>query len=351
MSNSELELFMGAGRELTNRANLPSRDDKVQRQEEFSLNGVTTLVLGEMLAQVAILPMPRLQTIRLLCFDGDREMLNAVRGEVRGGKLTLEGTLPYKAGSPQRGHGNVYGGNVFGRNTVISGGAFISGGSVHIGNGNIISGDFIGGNGEETLIIGGREVDLNRSFQMVLIVPQTLNLKVDRFVGSIGITDELLGELNYSPSFKSYLYAPHGLGALAGDLSGSGYLEVGHVRGETELDISGSADAIFGELQGTAVLEISGSGKIRCRSAAATARASVSGSGKITFECGTTPSLRASVSGSGKVAHYGTITGNARLSVSGSGKIEAPRVLGEVNPSVTGSGKVIANGQTYRPRW
>jgi hypothetical protein len=307
--SAEVEKFLGAGTTLSNRDNLPT--GKGRMNQSFG-GDIRKIVLGRMLAQVAIVPMDVPQP-SLVGYDGDEQMLAAVKGNVAGTTLTLKGEIPFKAGGAH----NPFGSNVFmGGNVTITGGSFSSFSSS-------------GGSGG-TIILDGREVDLDRSIQLVLIIPKTTNIKVSGLIGAVGITDYLDAELDFSPSIRAELVAS-GVKSLIGDLSGSGKASLTSVTEDADLEVSGSGTFTIGEVAGNV-------------------DAKVSGSGNVTISRGTSLKFRGSVSGSGNVSHYGTVRGNARLRVSGSGNAVATRVDGEVDRSVTGSGQVTVNGTTYRPR-
>lgn len=294
MSGTEVERFFSTSQSLSSRDNLPTRQAK--RQENFSASNISKIVLGRMLAQVAIVPMPGIDYIALLGYGGDREMLAAVHGRIEGTTLKLEGEIPFKPGSSS---GSFGGGGVFiGGNVTIVGSSYSSVSSS-------------GGSGGDTIILNNREVDLDRAIQFTLMVPSTLNVKVSGLIGAIGITDYLDAELDFSPSIRAELVAD-GVKSLIGDLKGSGKASLTSVMESADLEVSGS--------------------------------------GNITISRGASRKFRGSVSGSGNVSHYGTVRGDARLRVSGSGSAIATRVEGEVDRSVTGSGRVTVNGKTYRPR-
>lgn len=303
---SAVERFLGAGRMMSDRNNLPTTG---RRQERFP--AVRKIVLGRMVAQVAIIPMPVAQ-ISLIGYDGDAEMMSALRGSIEGGVLRLNGEIPFKPGSAN---------NAFGRTSGI----FV-GGNVVIGGSSFSSSS----GGGDTIILDGREVDLGRSIRFGLVVPQDVDVKIGGLIGAIGITDHLDGELDFSPSVRAELVA-RSVESLVGDLNGSGKATVGAVTGDADMEVSGSGSFQVGSVSGKVDAQVSGSGDI-----------SVGG--------GASHKLRASVSGSGMIHHNGVVTGDARLSVSGSGEVTAATVRGEVDRSVSGSGYIRANGKTYRKR-
>ncbi len=308
---TEVERFMSAGHALADISNLPTGQGQWQRQYRIGQSG--TVILGRMLAQVAIVPMPA-DRATLIGVDGDPEMLAALTAQNEGGALRIEGGIPFKPGS---GHSS-FGGTFFGSGVTV-----ISGGSVSYSSS--------GGSGH-AVIIEGREVDLSRYIRLVLAVPAATSVRVSDLLGTIGITADLDGSLDFSPSFLAELVATGSVASLTGDLSGSG-------------------SALIGAVAGDADMEVSGSGSFRIGEACGSVTAKVSGSGSVAIGGGTSTQLRASVSGSGSVRHQGVTTGDARLRVSGSGQVHAATVGGTVDPKVSGSGSITANGRTYRPRW
>jgi len=301
--------FFGTSAALSDSRNLPKGEGRMY--QDFPGN-VRKVVLGRMLAQVSIIPMAT-STITLIGYSGDEQMLRAVSGRVDdSGTLKLEGEIPFKPGGSRNhfGGGIVIGSNV----TITSGGSYSS---------------FSSGDGD-TIVIDGREVDLDRTIRLALIIPSTVNVKIGKLIGPVGITDRLDAELNFSSSMRAELMA-HGVKSLIGDISGSGQASVTSVTEDADLEVSGSGQIAIGTVSGSV-------------------EAKISGSGTVTVNGGTSSKLRSSVSGSGKIFHYGTVMGDARLRVTGSGNITASQVRGEVDPSVTGSGWITANGVTYRPR-
>lgn len=308
---TEVERFMSAGHALADIRNVPAGQGQWQRQ--YSTGQAGTVILGRMLAQVAVVPV-NAGRCTLTGADGDPQMLAALTARLEGGALRIEGAIPFKPGS---GHGPFRGTFSGSGITVISGGSFScssSGGSGH------------------TVIIDGREVDLSRYIRLVLAVPPATSVRVSDFLGTIGITGDLQGSLDFSPSFLAELVAAGSVGSLTGDLTGSGSAMLGAVAGDADIEVSGSGSFRIGEVLGNVTAKISGSGSV-----------AIGG--------GTSTQLRASVSGSGSVSHQGVTTGDARLRVSGSGQVCAATIYGAVDPKVSGSGSITANGRTYRPRW
>ncbi len=308
---TEVERFMSAGHALADVRNLPAGQGQWRRQ--YSTGQAGTVILGRMLAQVAVVPVPA-DRCTLVGADGDPEMLAALAARLEGRALRIEGDIPFKPGG---GHGPFRGTFSGSGVTVISGGSFSCSSS--------------GGHGH-TVIIEGREVDLSRYIRLVLTVPAATSVQVSDLLGTVGITGDLDGSLDFSPAFLAELVAAGSVGSLTGDLTGSGSAMLGAVAGDADMEVSGSGSFRIGEVLGSVT-------------------AKVSGSGSVAIGGGTSTQLRASVSGSGSVCHQGLITGGARLRVSGSGNVIAAAVRGAIDPKVAGSGSITANGRTYRPRW
>ncbi|WP_335991693.1 GIN domain-containing protein [Glycomyces sp. MUSA5-2] len=311
--------FPTASTDLANRASLPTGPGLGQQQ--YAAAEVDKIILGKMLAQVAVVPMPGVDTITVVAHGGDSAMLAALRGTVTGRTLRLEGTLPFKPGTA-RTSGSV---NYIGGNVTVTGMTVI--------NGRVVSGTTVTGSGSlgDTVILDGREVDLDRSIQLVVVIPARLDLAVRDLIGAVGITDDLAGFLDFAPSVRCDLVAA-GVNDFEGELRGSGRVTVAAVAFDADVQVTGSGTCVLGSVAGAADLKISGSGDV-------------------TVQGGTTTRLRAQVTGSGDIRHGGTVTGKARLRVSGSGDIRVHTVTGEVDQGVAGSGEITANGQTYRPRW
>lgn len=304
-----VERFLGASRSLADVNRLPAVG--VQRQERFDADGVEQVVLGRMLAQVAVIPM-QTDVVTLVGYGGDKAMLERLSVSVRGGRLTVSGEVPLLPGR--------------------SSGTYFFGDSVTVnvtGSGSFTS--FSSGSGSKRLIVDSREVDLDRAIQIGIVVPVSMGVKVAGMAGAIGVAGDLAGVLDFSPSLTVDLYA-HRVGSLAGDVSGASHAVIERVDGEAAVEISGSGAVALGGVDGAADLHVSGSGLI-----------SIAG--------GRTDRLRARVSGSGRIRHDGVVTGDARLRVSGSGSVSAARVEGDVDRSVSGSGTVRANGERHTSRW
>jgi len=314
MQGNEVERFLGASHDLANRNNLPTHH--ARRQENFDASRINKITLGRMLAQVAIIP-TNVNQITLIGYGGDERMMAAVKGRVEGSTLKFDGDIPFKSGG---GH-NSFGHSRFGNNAFV-------GGNITIGNGSFTS--FSSSGGGDMIVLDGREVDLERAIQLVLMVPTTMNVKVGGLIGAVGITDHLDAELDFSPSIRAELSASS-VRSLIGDLSGSGKVTLGNVIEDADL-------------------EITGSGSFRVNTIGGKITARVTGSGNIVVEQGTSRILRASVTGSGQVRHGGTVD-TARLSVTGSGHILAANVRGDVDHDITGSGTITFNGKTNDSRW
>lgn len=306
-------------RKLASRNNLPKEDRGFGTS--FKTYGLRRIVIGEMLAQVSVLPAHG--NIAFIEGYGDSEMLKVLqqKSDIKHGTLNLEGGLPFKPGVKRDRFG---GGGVY-----MSGGDMVVTGDVVIGGRSFSS--VSSGRGSTMMIVNGCEVDLSRAIRLVLMVPPTVNLKIDGLIGAIGITDRLDASVTFSPSHNANL-AAGAIKSLVCDLSGSGEVDVREVAEDAELDISGS-------------------GRVYASSVRGAVEASISGSGSVSIDGGPTRQLKASISGSGNISHGGTVTGNARMRVSGSGNITVSRVNGEVDTSIGGMGTIRANGQVYKPRW
>lgn len=313
-----VDRFLAAG-PLADRSFLPTGPGL--GQDRYRAADIDRVVLGRMLAQVAVVPMPGLDTITVVAHDGDRAMIAALTGTVQGRTLRLEGDIPFKPGTASGfGSGNYIGGNV-----TVTGMTVI--------NGRVVSGATVSGSGSigDTIIVNGREVDLARSIRLVVVVPARIDLAVRDLVGAVGITDDLDGVLDFAPALRATLVAA-AVAHFEGDLSGAGRATVAAVHGDAAISVSGSGTLTLGTVAGNV-------------------DARVSGSGDVSIQGGTTRRLRAQVSGSGDIRHGGTVTGDARLRVSGSGDIRIATVAGDLDHAVSGSGEITANGRTYRPRW
>lgn len=309
--------FFAASTTLANRANLPAGPGLGQQQ--YPAANIDRVVLGRMLAQVAVVPMPGIDTVTVVAHGGDKAMLAALRGTVEGRTLRLEGTIPFKPGTASS----------FGSGTFIGGNVTVTG--MTVVNGRVVSGSTVTGGSGDTIILNGREVDLDRSIRLVVVIPTTVDLAVRDLIGAVGITGDLDGVLDFAPAVRCDLVAA-GIAAFEGELRGSGKATIAAVSGDADIQVSGSGTCILGSVAGSV-------------------DAKVSGSGDVTIQAGSTRRLRAQVSGSGDIRHGGTVTGSARLRVSGSGDVRVATVTGEIDQSVAGSGAITANGRTYRPRW
>ena len=308
---TEVELF-SAGRALADARNVPTGQGRWQ--QHYSAREARMVVIGRMLAQVAVIPMLT-DRCTLVGVDGDPEMLDALTARSDGRTLHIEGDLPFKPG---------------GGNGPFSG-TFFSGGNVTMTVGGA-GGSFYSSGGRSMFLIDGREVDIDRYIRLVLAVPAAASVQVRGLIGAAGIAGDLDGDVDFSPSCQAELVTAGRVGSLTGDITGSGSATIGAVDGNAEIEISGSGSILAGSVGGAV-------------------DARVSGSGSVAVEGGHSTRLRASVSGSGSVQHHGTVAGDARLRVSGSGHIRASVVRGDLDPKVSGSGSITANGQTYRPRW
>lgn len=311
--STDVERFLSASSSLADPRNLPTGNGRTE--ERFNASGIHTVTLGLMLAQVAVIPM-NTNGIQLIGYSGDEAMLRALHGRAEGGDLHIGGDLPFKAGQASGGFNR--GGNVFiGGSMSFTGGTFTSYSS--------------SGGGFTQMVVNGREVDLARAIEVVLVIPRSMNVRVREVVGAIGFTDDLDGSLDFSPEFQANVVA-RGVKSIAGEVRGSGRADIGHVAGDAEVEISGSGTVQFGSV----------AGRIAAR---------ISGSGNVGINGDTSQSMRARVSGSGSITHHGRILGGAELKVSGSGQIHTGTVGGTVDAKVSGMGSIYANGQTYQPRW
>jgi hypothetical protein len=318
MAGTEIEQFLGAGRNLADRRGLPTSRPRIN--QSWNPREVHTIKLGTMLGQVAIMPQ-QTDRVSLAGYGGDEQMISRLRANVQGGVLNIEGELPFKPGQSGGFGGGSY--NVFGDGVVITGG------SVHIGGRSSFSTS--GRGGQRMLIVNGREVDLSRHIQLALIVPVGTNIRVGDMVGAVGIGPNLGGALDFSARFDTHVFA-YDVTELTGEVSGQGRAEVQLVHESADIHVSGQGDFVLGSVGGKFDASVSGQGNIR-----------VGG--------GNSRSMRAKVSGQGSIDHRGTVLGGARLRVSGMGNINANRVSGDVDANVSGMGSIVANGQTYRPRW
>ncbi|HEX8182634.1 MAG TPA: DUF2807 domain-containing protein [Candidatus Saccharimonadales bacterium] len=314
MAGTEIEQFLGAGRDLADRKGLPTTRPRII--ESWNPHEVHTIKLETMLGQVAIMPQ-QTDHVSLAGFGGDEEMISRLRANVQSGVLNIEGELPFKPGQSGGGSHNVFGDNV----VIMSGSAYIGGGSFSTN----------GRGGQRRLIVGGREVDLSRHIQLAIIVPVGTNVRVGDIVGAVGIGPNLGGALDFTARFDTHIFA-YDVTELTGEVIGQGHAEVQLVQESADVHVSGQGNFILGSVSGKFDARVSGQGNIR-----------VAG--------GSSRSMRARVSGQGSIDHRGTVLDSANLRVSGMGSINANRVSGDVDARVSGMGNIVANGRTYRPRW
>jgi hypothetical protein len=237
---TQIERFTAASRTLADIRHVPAGRGLWQQQYGTGPGGRVTL--GTMLAQVAIVPAAG-GRCTLTAAGGDPEMLDALKARPDGQGILIEGELPFKPGSTGSAFGNV---TVMGSVTIISGS-----GAVYSSSGS-----------GPSVIIGGREVDLSRDVRLVLTVPATASIRIRGFTGAAGITGDLSGDLDFSPSFFAALAAPGSIRSLTADLSGSGRAVIGRVEDDTDLEISGSGDFSIGAACGAVAAKVSGSGSI-----------------------------------------------------------------------------------------
>lgn len=317
MVATEIEKFLGAGRNLADRKGLPASQPRIN--QSWKSHEVQTINLGTMLGQVGIMPQ-QTDHVSLAGFGGDEQMIGRLRAVVNNGVLDIEGELPFKPGQ-SGGFGN--GSYSTSGNSVI-----ITGGSVHIGGGSFSAS---GNGGQRMLIVNGREVDLSRHIQLAIVVPIGTNIRVGDMVGAVGIGPNLGGALDFNVRFDTHLFA-YDVTEFTGEVRGQGRAEVQSIQESADIRVSGQGDFIIGSVGGDLDARVSGQGNIHVGS-------------------GNSRSMRARVSGQGSIVHRGTVLGSAKLNVSGQGNINADRVSGDVDARVTGMGSIVANGHTYRPRW
>ena len=276
--------------------------------------GLTRVKLGEMYAQVAVVPTDT-DTVTVAA-GGDNELANTLTSTVKQSTLHLESELPFKDGATG--------------NTVSTGANIVMGtiSDMTIVNGVITN--FSGSNGSTT-IINGREVDTERGIQVVVYLPRHMTIYVGDVYGTVAIVKPHDGDLIFAPTSQCDLQTDDVHGDVEIDLSGSSQGDIGRVKGSADVDVSGSGSVNFNAVEGAFVAQISGSGDA-------------------TIAEGTTSRMRASVSGSGDIQVHSTVTNDARLRVSGSGKITVREVGGDVDTNVSGSGTITANGERYRRR-
>ena len=149
--SDEVERFLGASRILSNMDHLPQRG--WQRQERFGAAGVDRVVLGQMLSQVAIVPMA-VDAVTVIRYDGDETTLSGLSATVRGRSLMVQGPVPFTPGGS-------LGGNFFFGDTVSV--TSVSGSFTNI----TVNG--VSGTRAASIIFDGREVDLSRSIRVGVI--------------------------------------------------------------------------------------------------------------------------------------------------------------------------------------
>lgn len=321
MSNP-VELLLANSAQLARRDNLPAT--QARRQEHFNADGITKVELGSALALVAVVPMPGIDFINLFAYDGDEEILSTLHGHVRDSTLKVTADVPFKPAQSQHHRGNSVNGTIFG--TYISADTVY--GDINIGSFGGNSFTSMSGGGGTTIIIDGREVDLERPIRFALMVPDTMNLKVSGLIGAVGITDYLNAKLTFVPSHEVELMADS-LKSVTAKLSGSGRLKLRRV-------------------DETAKITISGSGHFTTDSVGGKVDATVSGSGTIVVNGGTSSGLEVNVSGSGTVHHNGKVDGPVEIGVSGVANVNV-RSTTDDDPEVTirGVATVMINGRVH----
>lgn len=303
---NDFEKILGTSKSLATGHGLPTTTPDLT--QEFQVDDVHTLVLDSLIGQIAVLPQ---QTNKVtLTGYGDGDTLAHIQASVRNGALTIHGQLPYKPGNRS------------------ASGIVIGGGSIILVNNHIIDSNI--GRGEAVPVTNNEEIDTSRPLTLKLTVPQGTNLRIKEVIGVIGVGPELKGEIDFSTTLSTHLFAHDAIG-LNGDISGDSSAEIASVTGDVDVEVSGNGSFRIGQA----------SGKIAAR---------INGNGSVAVEGGHSQSLRASVSGSGRIMHHGGIDGHARLRISGSGKIAIDSIKGDVDHTISGSGSITANGQSFG-RW
>ena len=264
--STAVELYLDAATDLANRIGLPTEQPKWSKQ--YNSGDINTIALNKMLAQVAVLPGSSNQIV--ICGYGDEQMLNTLYATQSGDTLQLAADIPFKPGQSQSRNfssGNIHisgGGTVF---SSFSGGSF----SMSSGGATIING---------TMIINGREVDLDRKIMLVIMMPATMNVTVGKVIGAVGIADILNGELAVNTDGMAKVIAYDVL--------------------SFSCDFSGSVTAQLGIVRQNASVEASGSGRIFANSVGGKLDVQISGSARVNVEGGHSESARVKISGSGK---------------------------------------------------
>jgi hypothetical protein len=326
VSGSQLERIMQAGPALSQGQGLPTQQPLIDEtfNAEGGASGLSKVVFGTMLAQIAVIPREGIDRVYLRGF-GDPEMLKSLKGRIVGNTLTIEGELPFKPGSHPS-SGTSFGSGRFQSNV------FSSMGNVTIVNGTVSGGSF-SSDGGYTVSIDGREVDLERIIQLAVMVPVNSSIQIRKTIGAIGVSGVLGGQLSIKASGFTNVFANE-VGSFKGSFSGSVQSEITTVRGDFDTDMSGSGRVVAGSVGGKVSVD-------------------TSGSAQVVINGGTSRSAKVDISGNGTMVHRGTVTGDVEVDISGSARVFIAAAQGEVDVDISGSGQANVNGQTYqmRRRW
>lgn len=293
--------------------NLVNNHEAILTREHKTIpeRGLTRLKLGQMYAQIAVVPTDT-DSITVAA-GGDNKLADALTATVKQSTLHLESDLPFKPEATS--------------NTISMGSNIVRG---NISDMTIVNGvvtNMSGSNGNTT-IVNGRELDTERGIQVVVYLPRHMKIHVKEVYGDVNIIKPHNNDLIFTPATQCNL-------------------QTDDLDGDVEIGISGSSQANIGRVAGGVDVGISGSASINFTSVDGAMNAQISGSASVTIAGGTTSRMRAIVSGSGSIQALGTITNDARLRVSGSGNITARQVDGDLDTTVNGSGMIMANGQSY----
>jgi hypothetical protein len=128
--------------------------------------------------------------------------------------------------------------------------------------------------------------------------------------------------------------------------NGDGTYEIGDTRGKLDLKLGGSSQVRAGHVDATRIA-VDGHADIIIARVNGSFRVSISGSGRVQADGGEVGQLRLSISGSGFTGFAGTAA-DADLDVSGSGRIRVDTVTGSLNRDVSGSGSIDVRVQPRR---
>ena len=183
---------------------------------------------------------------------------------------------------------------------------------------------------------------LERYPTLVLAVPDNVEIDIEGLIGQWTIEDRE-GHISFG--------AERGRGSIGAlrsadiAISGDADLELESVRELLSASVAGSGSLRAGDA-GRADVSLAGSGDILLGDIAGDLNMSVSGSGSIVT--GDAAHVDVAVSGSGSV-RLGTADSGLLAVVQGSGSVSADRVNGEFHVSVSGSGRVVADGGRGSP--